>query len=196
MLLWADLLRLDYQAAHKDCWYWLIHEKKKLKLRGLLMTQSPLRLWYKPILKCHNLWETVMLIHLDYVLSLSTRNLSFLVFSFQLQSEGWGQGWDLDRVMLKRARDGRWATCCIIQIDDLQYKTRVCSCGPATGPGESRAGRGRWRGGGVGCGGVGAPHSSSTVLALLRAICNFIGTSCFSFFLINLLHCCFSPSMC
>lgn len=61
-----DLLRLHIKTLASAQTY------KKISLSGLLMTQSLLRLWYKPILKWHNLCEAAVPIHLHYMLSLST----------------------------------------------------------------------------------------------------------------------------
>ena len=57
------------------------------------MTQSLLRLWYKLILKRHNLRETVVPIHLDFMWSLSTLNLEYFPPSCSLWSEK--EGWNL-----------------------------------------------------------------------------------------------------
>lgn len=67
------------------------------------MTQSLLRLWYKLILKRHNLRETVVPIHLDFMWSLSTLNLKYFPPSCSLWSEK--EGWNLKGRCRSSGRD-------------------------------------------------------------------------------------------
>lgn len=70
------------------------------------MTQSLLRLWYKLILKRHNLRETVVPIHLDFMWSLSTLNLECFPPSCSLWSEK--EGWNLKGPCRSSGREREW----------------------------------------------------------------------------------------